>query len=69
MKTDLTKIYEEYKGLWVALDEKLHTVISSGKNIEKVYKKAFQEGYKNPTLFKVPQKNIPYFGFYSSDEA
>lgn len=62
MKTDLTKIYEKYKGLWVALDQKLHKVISSDKSADKAYKKAVKEGYKKPTLFKVPQENRPYFG-------
>lgn len=62
MKTDLTKIYEKYKGLWVALDQKLHKVIASDKSADNAYKKALQVGYKKPTLFKVPQENRPYFG-------
>lgn len=62
MKTDLSTIYEKYKGLWVALDQKLHKVIASDKSADKAYKKALQEGYKKPTLFKVPQENSPYFG-------
>lgn len=63
MKIDLTKIYKKYKGLWVVLDEKLSKVISFDKNAERAYKKAFQKGYKKPTLFKVPKENLPYFGF------
>lgn len=63
MKIDLTKIYKKYSGLWVALDEKLNKVISSDKNAEKAYKKAFERGFKKPTLFKVPKQNLPYFGF------
>lgn len=63
MNTDLTKIFNSYKGLWVALDESLQKVISSNKNAEKVYKEALEKGYKKPTLFKVPQENLPYFGF------
>ncbi len=69
MEVDLTKIYEKYKGLWVALDERLGKVISSDKDAEVVYKKASKLGYKKPTLFKVPLKNLPYFGNFSSDEA
>mgnify|MGYP001569164696 CR=1 FL=1 len=62
MKIDLTKIYKKYKGLWVVLDENLKKVVSSDKNAEKAYKKASEQGYKKPTLFKVPKENLPYFG-------
>lgn len=63
MNTNLTKIFSGYKGSWVALDEKLNKVISYNKNAEKAYKEAVGKGYKKPTLFKVPQENLPYFGF------
>ncbi|OGH19716.1 MAG: hypothetical protein A3D74_03185 [Candidatus Levybacteria bacterium RIFCSPHIGHO2_02_FULL_37_13] len=63
VNTNLTAIFTKYKGLWVALDETLKKVISSDKNVDKVYKKALKKGYQKPTLFKVPQKNLPYFGF------
>jgi len=63
MNTNLTKIFEKYRGLWVALDGSLKKVISSDKNAEKAYKQALDKGYKKPTLFKVPQENLPYFGF------
>lgn len=62
MQIDLTKIYKKYKGLWVVLDEKLSKVISFDKDANKAYKKASEQGYKKPTLFKVPKENIPYFG-------
>lgn len=62
MTNNLTQIYNRYKGLWVALDKSLKTVVASGKNGEDVYKKAVAKGYKKPTLFKVPQKNLPYVG-------
>lgn len=63
MNTNLTKIFNKYKGLWVALDEPLKKVISSSKSAEKAYREALKKGYKKPTLFKVPQENLPYFGF------
>ena len=63
MNINLTKIFDKYKGLWVALDDSLRKVISSNKNAEKAYKEALSRGYKKPTLFKVPQENLPYFGF------
>jgi len=63
MNINLTKVFDRYKGLWVALDGSLKKVISSDKNAEKAYKEALDKGYKKPTLFKVPQENLPYFGF------
>lgn len=62
MNTDLTKIYNKYKGLWIALDEKLSDVISSSKNAKKTYHDAIKKGSKSPIMFKVPKENIPYFG-------
>lgn len=61
--TNLTKIFIKYKGFWVALDDSLEKVISYNKNAQKAYTQALEKGYKKPTLFKVPQENIPYFGF------
>jgi len=63
MNTNLTKIFNNYKGLWVALDSSLKKVISSNKKAEKAYSEALKKGYPKPTLFKVPQENLPYFGF------
>lgn len=63
MNSNLTKIFNNYKGLWVALDSSLKKVISSDKKAEKVYQEAIKKGYLKPTLFKVPQENLPYFGF------
>lgn len=63
VNSNLTKIFNNYKGLWVALDLSLKKVISSDKKAEKVYQDAIKKGYQKPTLFKVPRENLPYFGF------
>ena len=60
---NLTKIFDKYRDFWVTLDDSLGKVISYNKNAQKAYKEALEKGYKKPTLFKVPQENIPYFGF------
>lgn len=62
MAHDFTLIYKKYAGKWIALDKKLLKVISSSNNAKVVYEKAIKLGCDNPTLFKVPEKNIPYFG-------
>ncbi len=61
-KLDLTTIYNNYKGLWVILDKTLKKVIVADRNAKRAYEKALKKGLKKPTLFKVPRKNIAYFG-------
>lgn len=57
MKTiDWTKIYQKYKGFWVALRDDEQTVISSGKTLEETAKKAEKKGFKNPIFMQVPMK-------------
>lgn len=62
MSKDLTEIYKNYKGLWVALDSTLSKVLSSDRSVKKAHDEAVKNGYRIPTLFKVPEKNLPYFG-------
>ena len=62
MQIDLTNISKKYKGLWVALNDKWDTVISSNKDITKAHKEAIEKGYNEPIMFKVPKKNTDYFG-------
>jgi len=59
---DWTKIYEKYKGLWIALDEKEKKVIAFDKEAKKAFEKARKKGVKIPILFKVPTEIIPYVG-------
>lgn len=59
---DLSIIQKKYKGKWVALDADLKRVVVAGTEAKKVYDVAIKKGHLNPTLFKVPQNNIPYFG-------
>ncbi len=58
---DLTPVFEQYKGLWVAFTDS-YKVISANKNARKVFDEAKQKGYKEPILFKVPEENVPFFG-------
>jgi hypothetical protein len=59
---DLSKVYDKYKGLWVALindDE----VISADTSVRKVVEEAKKKGYEQPLLFKVPKNDLPFVGF------
>lgn len=60
---DWTKIYKNYKGLWVGLKDDEKTVIASGKTAKEVMQKSQKKGYKEPILFRVPTEIIPYIGY------
>ena len=60
MSNNLTRVYKKYKGLWVTLDSKLSKVLSSSNDAKKAYIQAIKKGHKEPTLFKVPEKNLPF---------
>ncbi len=53
MSIDWTKIYKQYKGLWVALKDDEKTVVASGKTAKEVWDKAKDKGYKKPILHRV----------------
>lgn len=59
---DLTNIYNKYKGLWVALTPDETKVISYDKKAKIAYQKSKQKGFKQPILFKVPTKILPFVG-------
>ena len=64
MAIDWTKIYEKYKGLWVALKDDEKTVVASGETVKEVMEEAKKEGCQEPILFKVPTEIIPYIGSF-----
>jgi len=63
MAIDWTKIYEKYKGLWVALRNDEKTVVASGKTAKEAWQKAQEKGYKKPILTYMPEKLVSYVGF------
>ena len=66
MPIDWTKIYQKYKGLWVALKDDEKTVVASGNTVKEAVNKAKERGYQNPIMFRVPTKVVPYVGGFSS---
>lgn len=60
MAIDWTEICQKYRGLWVGLKEDEKTVVASGKTIEEVMRRAKEEKYPKPILFRVP--NGEYLG-------
>ena len=63
MAMNWTNIYRIYKGKWIALKSDEKTVIASGVRAAVVYKKAIQNGYKNPILSYVPVKLVSRIGY------
>ena len=62
MTTDWTKLYKQYKGLWVALDNDEKTVLGSGKTVKEAVKQAKKKTNKTPFLTHVPRKMVSYVG-------
>lgn len=62
MAIDWSKIYQKYKGLWVALKADEKTVVASGHVAKEAWDKARKKGYEKPILAKMPKKLIPYVG-------
>ncbi len=54
MAIDWTKIYQEYKGKWVALKSDEKTVIGVGRTAKMALEKAKTTGECLPILHKVP---------------
>ena len=59
---DWTKISRRYRGLWIGLKNDEKTVVASGKTVKEVMQKAQKKGCKEPILFRMPSKIIPYVG-------
>ena len=62
MNIDIKKVIKNYGGKWVVLNDNSSRIVLSGKDAKTVYEKAKKKGFKIPTLFKVPNKYVPYVG-------
>lgn len=64
---DMTKIYREYKGKWVALKSPTDiTVIASGETLHEALIKARKKGVKMPMMVDVPKEILPIVGLEDS---
>ena len=63
MAIDWTKIFQKYKGKWVALKDDEKTVVASGSTAKEAWERAQSKGFKKPILTRMPTKLIPYVGF------
>jgi hypothetical protein len=58
---DLTEVYENYKGEWVALNPKDDSVIAHGKEVKDVWKSA-KAIISKPVLLEIPLDFLPFIG-------
>lgn len=61
---DWSKIYQQYKGLWVALKEDEETVVGSGQTAREAMEQAKESGYPRPILTRMPEELVTYVGFW-----
>lgn len=59
---DYSPIFKKYPGQWVALKDDERTVVTASRSANKALQEAKEEGVKEPILFKVPRKSVPYIG-------
>lgn len=63
MAIDWTKIYKNYKGLWIALLDDEQTVVGSGKTLKDALQEARRKGHKDPILTRMPEELTAYVGY------
>jgi hypothetical protein len=57
---DWRKLYQQYRGQWVALKHDEETVLASGRSLKEVAEKAKALGYAKPILTRMPD-DLSYF--------
>jgi predicted RNase H-like HicB family nuclease len=62
MAIDWTKIYNKYKGKWVALAEDEKTVIAFGSTLKEALDKARKASNVEPILTRIPEDLQPFVG-------
>lgn len=61
---DWSHLFEQYKGLWVALEDDECTVVGSGKTLKEALERAKASGFQQPIVTRVPEKMVTYIGSY-----
>ena len=62
MVKDRTKMFNKYKGLWVALADDRDTVVGSGKTLKETMNPPFKKGYNSPIFSRMPKTLDAYVG-------
>lgn len=56
---DWSKLFQEYKGKWLALQDDDVTVIAAGNTLQEVSDAAHKKGFKKPHFTRMPQELVP----------
>jgi Family of unknown function (DUF5678) len=59
---DWKKLYQQYRGQWVAIDDDLMTAIAHGESRREVKEAAVQQGKPNALLLKFPDELTAFAG-------
>jgi hypothetical protein len=59
---DWTKLYEQYKGKWVALADDRMTAVASGDSRREVKEQAAKLGHPKPLVLKFPEELTVFAG-------
>lgn len=60
---DMTKIYKEYKGRWVALRAPGQTqVVAAGQTLQETLERARKKGVTQPLVAQIPKGVLPIVG-------
>ena len=62
MAHDWSKLFKQYKGMWVALASDEKTVLGTGQTVKEALLKAKKKTDETPILTKVPLTMAPYVG-------
>lgn len=62
MAKDWTKIYQKYKGLWVALAADEETVLAAGETLKQTLEDARNKGHKDPIMTRMPENLTTFVG-------
>ena len=62
MPIEWTKIYRQFKGLWVAFADDEKTVIGSGNTAKEAFRNAQKKGCSTPILAQMPDRLGTYIG-------
>jgi hypothetical protein len=62
MPIDWSRVYNKYRGFWVAFKSDEKTVVASAKTAKEAWEKAHKKGEKNPIMAKMPEQLITYVG-------
>lgn len=57
---DMTKIYKQYSGMWVALNEDRTKALATGKTAKEALQASRKKGVRNPIITKIPTENFGY---------